>query len=332
MKTLLSTVTPVYQGEQFLVDLVHSLHCFRQEIRNIGCPVELAEAIFVVDGAVDNSTSVLQGLQDKYSWVRIINLSNNFGQHPATIAGILFSTGDWIVTIDEDLQHHPKHILKFLKNAISNEFDVVYAKSTRSTHSGFRNASSRVAKAIASLISDNPNIGDFNSFRLMRGDIARATAALATSNTYFDVALSWFTNRVGTHPVPLSDPRKNRTQGSAYSLSRLLKHYVSLTITSETKFFRIGTILGALSFIISVVLIVITLLIKFLAPDLIMLKGWTSLVLMILFFGGLISLMVGIGLEYIGNLYAQSQGKPTFFVIDRNEDKNLTSWFDLNSI
>jgi glycosyltransferase involved in cell wall biosynthesis len=332
MKTLLSTVTPVYQGERFLVELVEELHCFRQEVGNIGCPLELAEAIFVVDGATDKSVSILEDLQGQYSWVRIINLSNNFGQHPATIAGILFSTGDWIVTIDEDLQHHPKHILEFLKSATSNEFDIVYAQSTASTHTAFRNASSRIAKAIMSLISGNPNISNFNSFRLMRGDIARAAAALATSNTYFDVALSWFTNRVGTLQVPLLDPRKNKIQGSGYNLNRLLKHYVNLTITSDTKLFRTGIVLGGLSFTASIVLIIVTLLIKFLAPDLIILKGWTSLFLMILFFGGLISLMVAIGLEYIGNLYTQSQGKPTFFVVDRKSDKLLTNWFDLNSI
>ncbi len=291
----------------------------------------MAEAIFVVDDARDDSVHILEELQETFPWVKVILLSNNFGQHPATMAGILFSVGDWIVTLDEDLQHDPQQIKTLIEQAARNEMDIIYGTSPSIIHGRWRDHGSRLAKRLIGWVSRNPHIVKFSSFRLVRGDIGRAAAALASSNTYFDVALTWFTNRIGTCSMPLSDPMIDGFRVSSYSLLNLLNHFVRLAVTSGNQFLRVGAIIGGISFVTSILFGILILVLSVVYPETILEKGWTSLVLINVFFGGLISIMVGIGLEYIGNLYDQSQGKPTFFVIDRKADEVLIKWFESRS-
>jgi glycosyltransferase involved in cell wall biosynthesis len=331
MKILLSTVTPVYKGKLYIEALVRSLAKVHEELKAPGCPIELTEAIFVVDDARDGSVPILGKLQETFPWVRVIHLSNNFGQHPATMAGILFAVGDWIVTLDEDLQHDPHQIQTLIEQAAKSGMDIIYGTSLSTIHGRRRDHGSKFAKKLIGWISKNPHIVKFSSFRLVRGDIGRAAAALASSNTYFDVALTWFTNRIGTYSMPLSDPTIDGSRESGYSLRDLLNHFVRLAVTSGNQFLRVGAIIGGVSFVTSIVFGMLIFLVSLLYPDIISEKGWTSLVLINVFFGGLISIMVGIGLEYIGNLYDQSQGKPTFFVIDRKADEVLIKWFESRS-
>jgi glycosyltransferase involved in cell wall biosynthesis len=121
--------------------------------------IRISELIFVDDGSSD----VLQTLND-HPWIKVVTLSRNFGQHPATVAGISYSSGDWVVTLDEDLQHDPAHIFDMLKACVAQHADIVYAKPKAWVQkSAFRDMSSRSAKAIIAYMTNNPNnSGDFN--------------------------------------------------------------------------------------------------------------------------------------------------------------------------
>lgn len=323
-KVYLSTVTPVYQGAAYLRDLCAELAALKTALAEEGGPLELLEAIFVNDSAVDESPEVLAELQAEYPWVKAVHLSRNFGQHPATVAGILHSSGDWVATLDEDLQHHPKHLIPLLVEAISRHRDVVYAKAEGDVHKAFyRNASSKLYKAMVSWMVGNPGVRLFSSFRLMRGSIARAAASVSTHDTYFDVVLSWFTNRVGSLILPLIDPRP--TDKSGYNFRALLRHARRMLISSEIKPLRLGATIGMATLAASLLLSVWTLVVKLLYPESIQVRGWTSLILAIAFFGGLASLLIGIALEYLSALLVHAHGRPTFFVIDRSKDRLLAS-------
>ncbi len=321
-EVFLSTITPVYKGEAFLNDLVRELAAVRTSFENEGLPVRLIEAIFVDDGSVDDSFVVLTRLQADYDWVKVIALSRNFGQHPATVAGILHSSGDWVATLDEDLQHHPKFLRQLLVGAVVQRQDVMYAAPEGGTHgSYFRDLSSRLFKAGVARLTGNPHVRKFNSFRMMRGSIARAAAAVSTRTTYLDVALCWFTNRVGALPLPLRDVRYIFQRSSGYKLGGLLRHARRLLLSSEIKLLRLGAGIGVLALVVSVVLSVLTLLVKLEFPQMIGVPGWTSLFLAILFFGGLMCLLLGITLEYMATIFMHLMGRPTFFVIDRSKDR-----------
>ncbi|HEX7829099.1 MAG TPA: glycosyltransferase family 2 protein, partial [Thermoanaerobaculia bacterium] len=241
----ISIVVPVYSGAAYLRDLATAIDRVREEIRTSGKPVEIVEAIFVDDGAIDDSPRILDELQREHSWIRVIHLSRNFGQHTATAAGILHSSGDWVATLDEDLQHEPRHLVAMLLRAIATGSDVVYAASNRRVHrSWFRNFTSRATKSIVGWLAGESAIQHFTSFRMVRGTIARAASSVATHDTYLDVVFTWFTKRIETLPLPLVDIRSERGERSGYSLARLLQHARRMLLAAGTRPLRIASALG----------------------------------------------------------------------------------------
>jgi len=323
-QVLISVVVPVFQGEKFLEELVAQLEALRATLRESDLPVALAETILVDDGAVDDSGPLMEALAKEHPWVRPLRLSRNFGQHPATIAGILHSSGDWVATLDEDLQHPPEALLPMLGRAVSSSSDLVYAKPRRPVHGvAFRDLSSRWFKRLMTRLTGNPTIRQFNSFRMIRGDIARAAAAVSSHDTYFDIALGWFTDRITSLELSLYDRRQEGGGGSGYGLRSLLRHGRRLLLSSELPMLRLGVVVGGGSVLLSFAAAILVAGLKLFAPEAIVLPGWTSLVLLILFFGGVLSLLVGLTLDYVASLVLRAHGRPTYFAIDRSGDAIL---------
>lgn len=221
----LSIVVPVYRGELFLERLVAEIDDLRDVLLEADSPITLDRATFVDDGAVDGSAALLEHLAGRHPWIGILHLPQNSGQHAATAAGIGRSAGDWIATLDEDLQHRPHNLLALLSAATSASADIAYAAPLGAVHRTFyRDVTSRTAKRWISLLSGNPNVRHFNSFRVVRGEVARATAAIFQGDTYLDIAFSWFTDRVLAVPVSLVDRRDLAGQASGYGLLSLARH------------------------------------------------------------------------------------------------------------
>lgn len=326
---LLSVVVPVYQGEKFLEELAGRLGDLRADLESRHSPVALAEAIFVDDGSIDDSRAVLAALERKHDWVRVVTLSRNFGQHPATIAGILHSSGDWVATIDEDLQHRPADLVPLLKCAIRNHLDLVYAKPRGEVHgSRVRDLGSRGFKSLVGRLTGNPHVPLFNSFRMMRGSIARAAAAVCANDPYFDIAICWFTSRIGSVPLELSDRRFIESRKSGYSLRALVAHAARMLLASEMKFLRLGAVIGIFALAGSLLLSAVVVGMKIWNPEAIHARGWVSLVLVISFFGGLTALLGGVLVELTSGLAARAKGKPEYFVVDRSGDAHLRDWAD----
>ena len=327
---LLSTVTPVYGAADYLDELVGELALLRNELAKSPDPLELAEAIFVDDDARDGSDAVLARLAEQHSWVKVVTLSRNFGQHPATVAGVLHSSGDWVATLDEDLQHPPAQLVPMLAAAVATGSDITYAQPVGGVHPGvFRDASSRLYKLLVSRLAGDTQMRQFNSFRMMRGSVARAAAAVSTHDTYFDVALSWFTTRTHAMPMQLTDPRRDASKGSGYSPRSLLTHARRMLVSSDVKLLRAGAAVGVAALATSVLGSIVTLALWLAQRDLFAeSRGWISLFLAVLFFGGLTALLAGIALEYISTLLRLAQGKPSFFVVDRSQDRLLAPLVD----
>ncbi|MDX5477727.1 MAG: glycosyltransferase [Cyclobacteriaceae bacterium] len=324
----ISTVTPVFQGVAYLESLVVEICKVKDELEAVDAPVRILESVFVDDGSTDGSQQVLGDLAKKYPWLVVVTLSKNYGQHPATTAGILHTSGDWVVTMDEDLQHRPEHILDLLKEAVFGPFDFVYASPDGAVHeSRFRDYSSRMLKVLISNLTRNPTVVMFNSFRLTRGSIARAAAAVSIDQTYFDIALGWFTNRVGKVPLPMKDERFIASKASGYSVLKLLSHARKLVQSSEIKFLRVGAFLGLFTVILGFLFAVYVMVVKFFYPEIIGVQGWASVIVLVSILGGINALLTGLVIEYISILLMQTHGKPKFFEVDRTSDSLLLTWF-----
>ncbi len=324
----LSAVIPVYCGAEYLNKLVEELNSIRVKWENENAPIALIESIFVIDEAIDTSAEILESLADEHGWITVLHLSRNFGQHPATAAGILHTSGDWVVTLDEDLQHHPLKIEQMLHKAATHSIDIVYACPNQAVHENIlRDYGSRIYKKLMSYIAGNENIQIFNSFRLIRGSIARATSSVCGHDTYFDIALSWFTQRVGTVPMDLKDDRIIQSGKSGYNIRKLISHARRMMVSTHTKLLRLGALLGGTALISSFAygawLLYLELVLNLKSG----VRGWSSLILAIIFFGGISIFMIGILLEYIAVILLHTQGKPTFFIVDRRSDAFLLEWF-----
>ncbi len=327
-KISLSTVTPVYAGHEYLQLLVGRLAELRKKWADSGYPVDLTNAVFVNDDSRDDSLELLYRLQQKHSWITIVNLSRNFGQHQATVAGLLHTASDWVVTLDEDLQHNPDFIETLLETTIARGMDICYANPEKPVHqSWLRDRGSRVWKATVALLTGNWHVREFNSFRLMRGNLARAAASVCSHGTYFDIALCWFSDRITVLKLPLKDERFIEGKTSGYTLRKLFSHARRLIISSETKVLRIGAVIGLLAIAASTILGSKILLDKLLVPESILVQGWTSLILTVLFFSGLITVLLGVILEYLSVILLHTQGKPTFFEVDRRGDQLLRHYY-----
>lgn len=327
--TLVSTVTPVYRGAESLRELVDRISAVRESWQRDGLPLVLIESIFVDDGSVDGSADVLEELAREHDWVQAVTLSRNFGQHPATVAGILHASGDWVATLDEDLQHQPEHLLQLLREAVLAKHDLVYARPIEPVHrSLFRDGSSRLLKRFLAAATRNPHVRSFNSYRMIRGSIARAAAAVSSHETYLDIILWWFTGRIGSVLLPLEDRRFQATGRSGYTARALLSHARRLLLSSRTSWLRVGGVLGFGLLVFSALLALITFVQKLSEPDSVPVRGWTSLFLAILFFGGLTAFLLGALFEYLSVLILKSHGKPTLFVVDRSKDAVLRHHFE----
>ena len=327
-KIKLSIVIPVYSGAGYLESLIRQLDDLRSSWIEKGMPLELTEAIFVDDAAIDKSLTVLNSLSKNYAWISILSLSRNFGQHPATEAGILYTSGDWVVTLDEDLQHPPSLIEPLLLKAVKDECDIVYANPRQAVHQNLvRDLGSRLYKRLIARLTGIKSIPYINSFRLIRGTIARAASSVCSHDTYLDIALTWFTERIGFVAADLKDERHIANGTSGYNLRKLMSHARRMIFSTQTKALRFGGFMGIIAFILSLTYGSYIILNAFFGWVDTEIKGWASLVVIISFLGGMSLLLISFLIEYISIILLNIQGKPTFFVVDRSTDRILLEYF-----
>lgn len=308
----LSVVIPVYQGEQTLRSVVEELDSYTEPFRTpAGHVAVVTEVLLVHDHGPDDSPAAMRALAAEHPWVRALWLSRNFGQHPATLAGMASSGGDWIVTMDEDGQHDPGAIGSLLDVAMSTGRAVVYADPTNAApHSPWRNLASKASKVLIELLLGGTDTTKYQSFRLVMGEYARSTAAFAGSGVFLDVALGWVAGEPATAPVAL---RQEHGRASGYSTRRLLSHFWRMVLSSGTRGLRAVSLLGAIfsvaGFVLAVVLVV-----RRLAnggtP-----AGWTSTIVVVLVTSGAVLFSLGVIAEYLGVAVNMAMGKPAYLLV-----------------
>jgi len=307
----ISIVIPVFLGEKtlpFLINEILPLTLGFSTPNGTHCIV--CEVLLVHDCGPDRSDVVLEELKKQYSFVRPVWLSRNYGQHAATMAGMASATGDWVVTIDEDCQHRPEDIGCMLDCAITESLQLVYAQPKNSApHGWLRNTLSRSAKTISKNLLGNSEIGKFNSFRLIDGEIARTLAAYCGNGVYLDVGLFWITGSIGHCPVQLRD---EMSRPSGYSYVKLFNHFWNLVLTTGTRPLRLITMLGFCSLLFAIFFSGYALYGKFFSNSPV--QGWASLLIIVSFFSGATLTSLGVIAEYLAVTLGIVMGKPLYVV------------------
>jgi undecaprenyl-phosphate 4-deoxy-4-formamido-L-arabinose transferase len=309
-----SVVVPVYRGERTITELVTELDALsRPTVTPGGTTFAVEEIVLVHDHGPDRSDVVLQRLNSEFPQVRVVWLSRNFGQDAATIAGMAAARGEWIVTMDEDGQHDPRFIGTFLDTALSSGADLVYSKPTNTRPHGFlRNLTSRGAKLVLATVFAFPDSTRFESFRLIRGDIGRQLAEVASNGVYLDVALTWVVDNAAQAPVVL------RTEGreeSGYNYRRLFSLFWKMVLCSGTRGLRVVSLLGvtlAGAGLVSAAIIVWQKLFGYGNNP----TGWASTIVVLLLVSGATLFSLGLIAEYLGVALHILVGKPLYLTVD----------------
>jgi len=296
-----SVVIPCYRAEGTLRELHARLS---QALPKIAPDYEI---ILVDDRGGDSTWEVIQSLAAADPRVLGVQLSRNFGQHAATICGISKSRGEWVLTLDDDLEQPPEFIPQLYAKA-QEGFDLVYGVYPERTHSRWRNVTSELARTMFRIAI--PNLNDvYTSYRLIRGDTARALSQFDAPFPFVDGYLSWVTNACGTVSV---EHGRRPEGGSTYTLSKLIHHTLNIFVTFSDLPLKFSSWIGLFSFFFGMGWLLIILLGRL--TGLITVSGFASIMAAIILFGGFQMLVLGIIGEYLGRMNFRLSRKPLFLV------------------
>ena len=276
------------------------------------------ELMFVNDGSIDGTLPELQRLRQQDGRVNYVDLSRNFGKEAAMLAGFDYVTGDAVVILDADLQHPPTLITDMIKYW-EQGYDDVYAKrSTRGKESWLRRRLSLLFYRIlqqSSRFDVLPNVGDF---RLLDRKCINALKKMRESERYTKGMYGW----IGFRKKELEFQQGDRLAGkSSWSFRRLF----SLALDGITSFtnvpLRVSTIVGFIVSLCAFLYMIYVFIKALIWGDPV--QGYPTLVILVLFLGGIQLLSLGVIGEYIGRIYNETKNRPNYIVRQFNDEDVL---------
>lgn len=293
----ISIVVPVYNSSNTIIELYHACaEAFTDKKFQI---------IFIDDASFDDSWDKIKFLKENYKHVIGIQLLKNAGQHAATFCGFIYAKGNYIVTIDDDLQVHPSQILKLLENATKEQSDVVYGVYNKKQHSSIRNAGSKIISKL--LIKYGSAIKDGSSFKLIHHNIVDSIVSTNRQKIFLDELIGWYSKKT-TFVEVQHDKRK--VGDSGYNIFKLFKMAFHLLISYTVLPLKFITYLGIMSSLVSFGFGIYYIYQKI--NDITDVSGFTALIVAIFFSTGLILFSLGIIGEYLSRIFLLQMGKPPF--------------------
>jgi glycosyltransferase involved in cell wall biosynthesis len=297
----LTIVIPVYKGATSIGELVAALEALEIEGGH--------EIVLVNDGSPDDSLTVCRDLVARARVpMTVVDLSRNFGEHNAVMAGLRHAAGAHIITMDDDLQNPPEEVGRLLAFAQQSGHEVVYTYYDEKQHAFWRNLGSRFTNWVAGFVLDKPDGFYLSSFRCMSAFVVREVTRYEGPFPYVDGLILQVTqdiDRLLVRHLPRAVGRSN------YTMRRLLRLWLSMFVNFSVMPLRLSTLTGfALSLagaIGSAVALVEALLFE---PP----AGWASLMAAVLLLSGVQLVILGIVGEYLGRLYLTANRKPQSIV------------------
>ena len=305
----LDVVVPLYNDEEVIESLCETVfNTLQNKFQSI-------RMILIDDGSTDESYSVALRMRSVYDAIDVIKLAGNFGQHRAILAGLRSTSADIVAVMDSDLQDRPEHIPALVERMLEDGTSLAIARRIRRVDSLRKRLFSRLFATTSNLLVPfkiDPHLG---AFRVMRQSIVKQICEVKEhTGTPFSMLYSL---RVPYSAVDLE--REARTAGTTgYTFKKSLKLASDRIMTYSIKPIRLAIVLGIMFGLFSIAIagysIVNYILVDRVAP------GWTSIVFVTSFFGGLNLLFLGILGEYIGRIYIESRGVPNYIVQETTAD------------
>ncbi|MBC6611542.1 glycosyltransferase family 2 protein [Hymenobacter sp. BT507] len=298
----LSIVSPVYQAEAMLVELVERIAASVQPI------TESFEIILVDDRSPDNSWPVIEQLMRQDHRVRGVRLSRNFGQHRAITAGLDYSRGEWIVVLDCDLQDRPEEIPTLYAQA-QHGYELVLARRHQRQDGWEQKAFSRLFYATLAYLTDTPQDRTLANFGIYHRKVVDAIGQMRESARYLPTMARWVGFRAATVNVTHAE-RGSGTTG--YRFRKRLHLALDVMLAYSDKPLRLTVQLGLLISGTAFLAVLYTLVRYWLGQ--ITVLGYASLIISIWFFSGLLLSVLGVVGLYVGKTFEGVKNRPLYIV------------------
>lgn len=265
------------------------------------------EIILVNDNSPDNVINTITELSKANPHVKGLDLSRNFGQHSAIMAGFTYLTGDIVVCLDDDGQTPANEMFKLIDKL--KDFDLVFAEYKTKQHSGFRNFGSKVNDLMARWLLSKPKDLKIMSYFACRRYVVDEVLRYENPYPYMSGLLLRATKKVTNVEVN----HRERAEGtSGYSLKKLLLLWINGFTSFSVKPLRFATFIGFITAAFGFLFGIYVIIHKFVVPNSLM--GWSSTMAVLLFLGGMIMLMLGMVGEYVGRIYLSINRSPQFVI------------------
>ena len=299
---LVTVIVPIFNEEGNIEELYKRLK------KSLALFSKNYELIFVDDASSDDSFKILTQLSSKDTSVKLIRFSRNFGHQVALTAGLRYSSGDAVFTMDGDLQDPPE-LLPKLYNMRKKGYDIVYAqRARRHGETIFKRLTAYMFYRLMRRLTNVDLPTDVGDFKLIDKKIVEQLNRIRETNRFLRGLIGW----VGfSHAVVIFD-RDTRSSGTTkYSLAKMINLALNGILSFTRVPLRLATGLGFCISLMSFFMALWAFFIKYQSDPI---PGWTSLIISIFFLGGVQLLALGIMGEYLGRIYEEVKQRPLFIV------------------
>lgn len=271
--------------------------------------IKSLEFIFVNDGSSDLTSQRLKELYSSYSFVvSVVEFSRNFGKEAAMLAGLRHAQGDFVTIIDADLQQRPELVVQMIKHLLENEdCDMVAAYQDKRIEGKFMSFMKKCFYKCINMTSETEFFQGASDFRTFRKKVADAILSLPEYYRFSKGIFSW----IGFNTYYMPYTAEERYSGeSKWSFYKFVKYALDGIIAFTTLPLKIATGAGVFTFIASILYMFVVIIQKiFFGVDV---PGYATIVVLILFLGGLQLLLLGVVGEYLARTYIQGKNRPVY--------------------
>lgn len=301
-----SFVIPCYRSEHTLPHVVAEIKEKMESLQQYEYDIFL-----VNDCSPDDTLGTIRRLCAEHDNVKGIGFAKNFGQHAALMAGLRHSDGDYVVCLDDDGQTPADEVDKLL-DKLEEGYDAVYAKYEHKRHSAFRNMGSKVNELMTRVMLNKPAKLSVSSYFAVKRFVVKDMIKYENSYPYVIGLVLRATKNI----TNVSVNHREREEGSSgYTLKKLLGLWFNGFTAFSVKPLRIATAVGGFSAGIGFLYGIYTVIKRLVNPDVPM--GFSSLMAALVFFGGMIMVMLGLIGEYVGRIYISLNNSPQYVIRER---------------
>lgn len=302
---MISFVIPCYRSSQTLPGVIQEIKDTMKTLKNYEY-----EIVLVNDSSPDDTFSVITGLCRENDNITGINLAKNFGQHAALMAGFHYVKGDVVVCLDDDGQTPACEVGRLLAG-IEEGADVVYAKYNHKHHSGFRNFGSHVNEVMTRIMLGKPKDLYVSSYFAAKRFVVDEMIRYEYAYPYVIGLVLRTTKNIVNVEI---DHRDRQAGESGYTLKKLLGLWFNGFTAFSVKPLRVATVTGTICALCGFAYGIYTIIKKIFIqpPDLVI--GFSALMSVIVFMGGMLMLMLGLVGEYMGRMYVSMNNSPQYVI------------------